>query len=294
MAEPDELYTLRAQFWLGHYQLALDEAKSIQRRPMSPDLKEEREEFVMRCYLAMGDYGKVIAGTDTAGLRALSLQAQFEAAGTDEGKKQAVIQQVQALLAESASPSVQLAASHIFLKAGLKKESLQCVHMGATLEHVSMTLQLYLSIDRLDLAQSQLQAMKRKDEDSILTQLGGVYLAMATGSSLSKDAMHTLSQLSEQYGPSILLLNLMACALLQQGEYAAAEQKLEQARQEFGASNDADTIANLIVAYQYQSKPTNELVQTLVQFHPTHYLAQGLTMVMGAFERESMKYRVAA
>jgi coatomer protein complex subunit epsilon len=62
MAEPDELYTLRAQFWLGHYQMALDEGKSIMRRPMSQELKQEREEFVARCYIAMKDYGKVIAG----------------------------------------------------------------------------------------------------------------------------------------------------------------------------------------------------------------------------------------
>jgi Coatomer epsilon subunit len=62
MAEPDELYTLRAQFWLGHYQMALDEGKSIMRRPMSPELKQEREEFVARCYIAMKDYEKVIAG----------------------------------------------------------------------------------------------------------------------------------------------------------------------------------------------------------------------------------------
>ena len=26
MTEPDELYTLRAQFWLGHYGMAVDEA----------------------------------------------------------------------------------------------------------------------------------------------------------------------------------------------------------------------------------------------------------------------------
>ena len=63
MAEPDELYTLRAQFWLGHYQMALDEAKSIMRRPMSPDLKQEREEFVARCYIAMKDYDRVISNT---------------------------------------------------------------------------------------------------------------------------------------------------------------------------------------------------------------------------------------
>ena len=66
MAEPDELYTLRAQFWLGHYQMAMDEGKSIARRPMSPQLKAEREEFVARCAIAMKDYSKVIAG-DTPG-----------------------------------------------------------------------------------------------------------------------------------------------------------------------------------------------------------------------------------
>ena len=66
MSEPDELYTLRAQFWLGHYQMALDEAKSIMRRPMSPDLKAEREEIVARCHIAMKNYDRVISG-DTSG-----------------------------------------------------------------------------------------------------------------------------------------------------------------------------------------------------------------------------------
>ena len=42
--------------------MALDEAKSIMRRPMSPDLKAEREEIVARCYIAMKDYDKVISG----------------------------------------------------------------------------------------------------------------------------------------------------------------------------------------------------------------------------------------
>ena len=66
MTEPDELYTLRAQFWLGHYHMALDEAKSIMRRPMSPQLKAEREEFVQRCHLALHHYDKVVAA-DTPG-----------------------------------------------------------------------------------------------------------------------------------------------------------------------------------------------------------------------------------
>lgn len=52
--EPDDLYTLRAQYWLGHYQMALDEAKSLSRRPMSPNLKAEREEWQARASIALG------------------------------------------------------------------------------------------------------------------------------------------------------------------------------------------------------------------------------------------------
>jgi hypothetical protein len=47
MSEPDELYTLRAQYWLGHYQLALEEAKSVARRPMSPNLKSYSHGFTL-------------------------------------------------------------------------------------------------------------------------------------------------------------------------------------------------------------------------------------------------------
>eukprot|EP00980_Cylindrotheca_fusiformis_P023022 scaffold10058_cov49-Cylindrotheca_fusiformis.AAC.1 len=69
-----------------------------------------------------------------------------------------------------------------------------------------------------------------------------------------------------------------------------AEQRLDQARQEFHAT-DADTLVNLIVAYQYQQKPTGPLVQELKSKFPTHFLAQGLNMVEGAFEREAIKYK---
>ena len=60
MAEPDELYTLRAQYWLGHYNLCVDEAKSISRRPMSAQLKVEREEFYLRALLGLKRYDDVI------------------------------------------------------------------------------------------------------------------------------------------------------------------------------------------------------------------------------------------
>lgn len=332
MTEPDELYTLRAQFWLGHYQLALEEGKSIMRRPMSPALKAEREEFMVRSQLALGQYDRVISSSaDSPGMlrrshvkpstyvrcrppdffffcillvnhydyvvpslaiQALQIKAQYESAN-DDSQKQAAIQKLQTMLGDGVTPSVQLTAAHVFLMAGLKKEALQCVHLGTTMEHICCQIQIYLQLERLDLAKQQLSQLKRADEDSILTQVASVHVSLATGSSAANDAIHTLNQLSEQYGPSIFLLNLMACACLQQGQYAAAEQRLEQARQEFSA-NDADTLVNLIVAYQYQQKPTGTLVQELKSKFPNHFLAQGLDIVEGAFEREAIKYRVAA
>jgi coatomer protein complex subunit epsilon len=222
-------------------------------------------------------------------LQALALQAQYESGGDQDS----IIPQLQSMLGDGVDPSTQLIATHVFLKAGMKKEALQCVHQGDTLEQLAVTLQLYLQLDRLDLAKKQLQMLRQADEDSILCHLGAVYIALATGSSAAQDALHSLQQLSEQYGPSILLLNLTACAHLQAGQYAQAESKLEQARQELGAT-DADTLVNLIVACQYQQKPTAALVQSLKASHPTHFLSKGLEMVEGAFERESLKYQVAA
>lgn len=59
--EPDELYTLRAQYWLGHYKLCLEETKAVARRPMSAELKVEREEFALRSLLALKQHDKVIS-----------------------------------------------------------------------------------------------------------------------------------------------------------------------------------------------------------------------------------------
>lgn len=59
--EPDELYTLRAQYTLGHFAMAVQEAKQVARRPMSAALKIEREEYLNRAYCALHQYDKCAA-----------------------------------------------------------------------------------------------------------------------------------------------------------------------------------------------------------------------------------------
>ena len=302
MAEPDELYTLRAQYWLGHYTLALDEGRAAARRPMSPHLKSEREELMLRCQLALGQYDKVMAEGGSANaspaLQALALHASY--LSSDASNKSSVVDNLKVLIASpeaAGNTSLQLTACHVFMAANQLKDALQCVHLGLTMEHLAMCIQLYIKIDRLDLANEALNLLKQADEDSILAQLTSAYLAIATGRSRADDAVHMLMGLSEQYGPSLMLLNCLAVANLVGGKYEAAESNLREAIDEFGGENDADTLVNMVVCGTHLGRKGEEVEKYLGLLRGgfgDHPFVQGLVQVEGAFERESHKYQVRA
>jgi coatomer protein complex subunit epsilon len=311
MAEPDELYTLRAQYWLGHYNLALDEAKNASRKPMPPHLKNEREELVLRCYLGLKQYDKIItsvaaaAANDSASyaMKALSLHASYLLANdtNDTSKKEGILDSLKLLLMECppGDTSVQLTACHIYLNANLLREALGCVYLGLTMEHLAMCTQIYIKIDRYDLAIETYGLLKQADEDSVLVQLTSVYIALAQGgSSKADDAIHTLLSLTEQYGPSLLLLNCTAVANIVGGKYDIADMALKDAISNYdGGSTDVDTLVNLIVCAQYLDKGTGkevgEYIKTLKTISATHPYVQGLVQVEGAFDREANKYLTA-
>jgi len=303
MAEPDELYTLRAQYWLGHYSLALDEGRSAARRPMPAHLKSEREELVLRCQLGLGEYDKVAAEGAIPGkspaVQALGLHASFLSAAPGSAEREGIAASLKALLAapgNASNTSLQLAACHVFLAAGSLKEALQCVQHGLTMEHLAMCVQVYLRIDRPDLANDALNLLKQADEDSILAQLTGAYVAIAQGSSRADDAAHVLAGLSEQYGPSLVLLNCMAVTNIVGAKYEAAEANLKEAVDEFGGENDADTLVNLVVCSQHLNRKGGEIdkyLNALKTGCADHPYVRGLVQVEGAFEREATKYSIA-
>lgn len=322
MAEPDELYTLRAQYWLGHYTLALDEAKNASRKPMPPHLKNEREELVLRCYLGLKSFDKVITlvttnaqqhdnNNNSHAMKALGMHASYLAAAANENthddenskKQNHILDKLKLLLMECpGDTSVQLTACHIYLSANLLREALACVYLGLTMEHLAMCTQIYIKIDRFDLAQETLGLLQQADEDSVLVQLTSVYVHLAHGgSSKADDAIHTLLSLTEQYGPSLLLLNCTAVANIVGGKYDIAEMALKEAiLPNYDGGNDADTLVNLIVCAQYLDKgggggnglggEVGEYIKTLKTICATHPYVQGLVQVEGAFDREANKY----
>lgn len=298
MSEPDELYTLRAQYWLGHYGLATQEAKSLARRPLTVALKVEREEFLARTLIALGQYDKVTV-TDTPALQSWALKAQFEAAIGDEGRRSRIVDQLKALAqGEDANSTAQLAAAQVLLQENQVAAAYQCVANSSMssggMEHVALKLQILLKIDRLDLAKELIQQLRTVDEDSIITQLCSVYVHLAEGRSGAADAEHTLNMLSEQYGPSTFLLNLTACALISAGNYAGAETKLQECLNDHLDTGCADTLVNLITVYIHQNKVQQayQTVQELKMNYPNHPFHAGLERVTSAFDREAIKYKV--
>lgn len=225
-------------------------------------------------------------------MQALALRAQYESLAGNEGAQASLIDQLKTLAASSPTAAVQLTASQVLLSAGQTKEALQQVFQASNMEQIAMILQIYLKLDRLDLAKQQLGVLKQKDEDAVLTQLCSVYVSLATGSSGAGDAVHVLNSLTEQYGASPFLLNLMAAGLMMQGDYAAAETKLQECLRDFNEVVIPDTLVNMIVCNVQQNKSPDEFVGQLKTQFPTHPFNAGLDRVVSAFDRESIKYKV--
>lgn len=279
---------------------------------MAANLKVEREEFVLRCQLALKQYEKVLqdsSGEDKSpGIQGIHLRAQYESPSATASTKSQVLTSLHTLLSSSSgstSTTLQLIASQTFLSAGSShtESALECVHLGTTMEHLAQTVQIYVKMNRLDLARSQYDLMKQADEEAVLTQLCGVYINSATGRSEVNDAVHVLGSLSEQYGPSLMLLNLMAVAMLIGERYDEAETVLVQAVGELdqqamdGGNGDIDTLINLLVCYHHQGKGMDvidPIIKQLKDGWKDHPFVEGLLRVEAAFDREAVKYAISS
>jgi len=197
------------------------------------------------------------------------------------------------------NPTAQLTAAQVCLAADDTAAAWTFVSNASTPEMIACKFQILLKLDRPDLAQQQLALLKRENEESVMAELCGVYLQLHQGASQASEAEHTLNSLAEQYGPSVFLLNLLASALAVQGDYAAAETKLQEALKDFAeVQPQHETHINLVAVLHQQNKKAeaaavvDELMGTTKPTSTSLAFKEGLQRVTTAFDREAVKYKV--
>lgn len=293
MADPDELYTLRNRFWLGNFQMAIAEGNNLNR--LSDKLVTERDEFVYRCYIGLGQYKLVISAVkDTAepSLRAVKLLAQYMMDPAENGES------VKATLVEwLADPSMSgchtlhLIAALIYEKEDMMNEAFKAVNNQSTMEMTAFYAQLCLKIFRVDLAEKIVKKLMEADEDATLTQLVSAWVGIAKGGKGLKEAAFAYEELIDKFEPTLMLLNGLACCNLHQHNFEEAETHLVQALSK--SHNDPDTLINIITCYHHMGKSAeivDRYTSQLYEAAPNHPFVLKLKRAEAQFDRVAQQY----
>jgi coatomer protein complex subunit epsilon len=298
MQEPDELYVLRNNFWLGNYQRAITEGSSLSR--LSEALKIEAKEFVYRSYIALGQFNIVIDEiaddpSIATSLQAVKLLARYLSQPQD---KEMVLMTLNEWLTgpQTGNPStLQLIAAIIYLHEDNTKDALRCIHLGATMEHLALTTQIYLQMNRPELAQKTVRSMQQADEDATLTQLAIAWSHLGTGGAKLQEAAYIFDELIDKFEATSMLLNGHAVANIHLGKYEEAERLLVEALSK--GQNDPNTLINIICCFKHQGKSSDlvtRYVNQLKTVAPQHGFVMKLNTVEGAFKRVSETYAAGA
>lgn len=279
----DPLFGVRNAFHLGHYQKAINEAPASKVKTDAQRI--ERDTFIYRAYLAQGNHQlpldeiKAGAPPQLMAVRALALYhkgdkdaAKAEVSGGGDG--------IRAII-----------ACTIALLEGNLDEAWRTVHAASSLEARSLLAQVLVRMERIDLAEKVVAAMKTEDEDNIVTQLAIAWTGVAAGGTERlHDAEGIAQELLDKYGPTPTLLNLLACANMLQGKFEAAEANLLEALE--SNAKHPDTLANLVVvcAHLKKTAEAGRFQAQLKQYAPTHGLLASTKSLEDAYARLAERF----
>jgi len=190
---------------------------------------------------------------------------------------------------------VRVVAATAFVRAGEVEEALETLGSDTEdLEAVALIVQIYLSINRVDLAKKQFDRSKRWAEDDLLLQLIDSTIGLVTG---KDNYSNTSSFYTEQLGnPSLsspYLLTARGVTRIMRGEIQEAKSDLEESLEQ--QKGDVETEAAYVVAAglgALKRTEADELWLKLVANYPSHPLVQDVTQRADMFDQYASTYAV--
>jgi len=290
----DELFELRNSFYIGNFQHCINEAQSL--NPSSSDLKVERDVFLYRAYIAQGKYGLVLSEVTASSppeLQGVRLLADYL---QNPGKKETIIKSIESKLNGSDfSEYFLLMASVIYFHENDTDSALRCLFQSTALECSALSVQIYISLDRLDLAKTEIGRMQQNDEDATLTQLAMAWFNLAVGGEKCQDAYYIFQELIDKYSSTISMLNAQATCYMRMGKFEDADSNLQEALDR--DSNNPETLCNMAVLAQHLGKApevSNRFISQLRAGHDRHCFTKDYLKKEADFDRIVESYAASA
>ncbi|CAI6363847.1 unnamed protein product [Macrosiphum euphorbiae] len=240
--EANELFDIKNSYYIGNYQQCINDAQK--EPPNYGNLRLQRDIFMYRAYLAQKKYGIVLAEIKTnspAELKPFKLLAEYL---QTPGNRNSILKTLEQELENmyEINHSLVIVATTIYNHEHNYESALRVLKNDDTLEGVTLSLIIYLRMNRVDLASKEFKKLKEKDEDATLTQMAQAWLNLALGGDKLQEAYYIFQELTDKYGVTALLLNSQSVCYIGQCEYKKAEITLQDALEK--DSNDIDSLVN--------------------------------------------------
>jgi len=299
--ESDSAFHARQLFAQGSFSACIATIESI--GSASPSLKL----YAARSHIALGQFDKgqaIVESIDSPAATATKLLADsVKADGSDGGAAADEAFELLEALGDDADGTTRAIAGTVLareedyrqqaievLSAGMKQEDQECV---------ALLVQLYLSIDRLDLAKQTYTAAKVWAEDSLLIQLCEAWIGLKQGGEEDggyQAAFYCYDEMSQlPSANNVVVLNGKAVAQAALHRWPEAEAPLSEAAQI--DPNHPTSLANAAALAVLSGKPagtSDQYTETLQKVAPSHPMLQDLAEKEALFDEAAGRFTVSA
>lgn len=223
-------------------------------------------------------------------------EAEAPATKTSSSGKQRALLALEDLLSDAGAashPVVQLVAATVYLHEAQYAAALKVLRGGASLEHLALTVQVQLRLDRPDLAEATVKSMQSIDDEAALTSISAGLVALVQGGDRIKEASLIYKEMLDRFGRSNAALNGLASAYIAMRRFDDAEKALNDALESDPES--ADTLANVVTLLVQAGKTGKSYMDAVAKLRavaPTHPYVEAIGRAEDMFDRVAASYGV--